>query len=136
MARLEPQAARRAQALDRQTDADARRVPRLLDEFRARSKADLDALNELTRLLPPPIWTSQVEIKRDTVTYQRRSRAGGGAAGRGRRFAALSQLGILHDRAQPERRDVPPPHAAGSAQVSVNATNEPSCCSARRCWSC
>ena len=65
VARLEPRAAR-AQALDRRTDA-LRVRSRLLDEFRARPKADLDALHELTRLLPPPVWTSQVEMNRETI---------------------------------------------------------------------
>jgi Tfp pilus assembly protein PilN len=65
VARLEPQAAR-AQALDKRTEA-LRNRSRLLDEFRARPKSDLDALHELTRLLPPPVWTSQVEMNRETV---------------------------------------------------------------------
>ena len=30
-------------------------------------QADLDVLNELTRLLPPPVWTSAVEIYPDSV---------------------------------------------------------------------
>ena len=67
LARLEP-AARRAQVLDRSIDATRART-RLLDDFRARSKADLDALNELTRLLPPPTWTNQVELSRETATF-------------------------------------------------------------------
>ena len=40
----------------------------MLDEFRGRSKADLEALNELTRLLAPPIWTNQVDLTRDSAT--------------------------------------------------------------------
>ncbi|MDQ6708035.1 MAG: PilN domain-containing protein, partial [Acidobacteriota bacterium] len=39
----------------------------LLDEFRKRSQADLDTLTELTRLLPPPIWTTMIEVNRDSV---------------------------------------------------------------------
>lgn len=65
LAKLEPQAVR-AQSLDKQTDA-LRARSRLLEEFRARPKADLEALNELTRLLPPPVWTSQVDMNRETV---------------------------------------------------------------------
>lgn len=60
LARLEPAAARGAQ-LDRDLDA-ARARTRLLDEFRRRSKADLDVLQELTKLLAPPIWLSSLEI--------------------------------------------------------------------------
>ena len=40
---------------------------RLLDEFHARTRRDLDALNELTRLLPPPIWTSGIDLTRETA---------------------------------------------------------------------
>jgi Tfp pilus assembly protein PilN len=65
IAQLEPQAAR-AQSLDRRIDL-LRVRSRLLDEFRARPKSDLDALNELTRLLPPPVWTNQMEINRDAA---------------------------------------------------------------------
>jgi hypothetical protein len=39
----------------------------LLDDFRRRSKADLDALNELTRLLTPPTWLTGVDIRRNGV---------------------------------------------------------------------
>lgn len=66
VAHLEPQA-NRAQALDRRIDS-VRARSRLLDDFRERSKADLDALHELTRLLPAPVWTSQVELNRESAT--------------------------------------------------------------------
>jgi len=65
IARLEPQA-RRAAALDRQIER-ARSRARLLDDFRARTKSDLEALNELTRLLPPPVWTNMIELSRDAA---------------------------------------------------------------------
>ena len=41
---------------------------RLLDEFRGRSKYDLDTLNELTKLLAPPIWTQGIDMTRDAAT--------------------------------------------------------------------
>jgi Tfp pilus assembly protein PilN len=63
IARLEPQA-RRAAALDRQMDR-ARARARLLDEFRTQTRSDLEALNELTRRLPPPVWTNSIELSRD-----------------------------------------------------------------------
>jgi len=66
IAALEPQA-RKAAALDRQIDT-ARDRSRMLDEFRGRTRADLDSLNELTRLLPPPIWSNNIELTRDAVT--------------------------------------------------------------------
>jgi Tfp pilus assembly protein PilN len=62
---LEP-AALRAQTLDKNI-ATARARTALLDELRKRPQADLDILNELTRLLPPPAWTSSVEIYPDSV---------------------------------------------------------------------
>ena len=40
----------------------------LLDEFRGRSKYDLDTLNELTKLLAPPIWTTHIDMGREAVT--------------------------------------------------------------------
>ena len=63
---LEPQA-RRSAVLDREIQKRRART-RLLDDFRSRTKADLDTLNELTRLLPPPIWTNSVELTRDAVS--------------------------------------------------------------------
>lgn len=66
IARLQPYAAR-VQAIDKRIQQERARTM-LLDEFRKRSQADLDTLNELTRLLPPPIWTNMIEIYRDSVT--------------------------------------------------------------------
>jgi hypothetical protein len=63
--RLEP-AALRVQNLDKQIAATRARIT-ALDDFRQRSQSDLDVLNELTRLLPPPVWTSVIEIYPDSV---------------------------------------------------------------------
>ena len=65
-AKLQPQVKRIA-TLDKSLE-QARARARLLDEFRGRSKYDLDTLNELTRLLAPPIWTNHTELNRDSVT--------------------------------------------------------------------
>jgi Tfp pilus assembly protein PilN len=65
IAKLEP-VALRSDSLDRQTDR-ARARARLLDEFHGRTRNDLDALNELTRLMPPPIWTSSIDLTRDAA---------------------------------------------------------------------
>ena len=65
IARLEPQA-RRAQALDRDIDNAVARA-RLLDQFRSQTRADLDTLNELTKLLAPPVWTSSINLTHDSV---------------------------------------------------------------------
>ena len=64
-ARLQPQVKRIA-TLDKSLELARARV-RLLDEFRGRSKYDLDTLNELTKLLAPPIWTNHTELTRDAV---------------------------------------------------------------------
>jgi hypothetical protein len=65
IAKLEPRAMRAA-ALDREFDRIRARV-RLLDQYRSQTRNDLDALNEITRLLAPPIWTSNVDLRRDAV---------------------------------------------------------------------
>jgi Tfp pilus assembly protein PilN len=63
IAQIRPQAARAA-ALDHQIDT-MRACARLLNEFRSRTRADLDAINELSRLLPPPAWANTIELSRD-----------------------------------------------------------------------
>lgn len=65
-AKLQPQA-KRISTLDKSLE-QARARTRLLDEFRGRSKYDLDTLNELTKLLAPPIWTNHTELNRDSIT--------------------------------------------------------------------
>ena len=62
---LEPSVLR-AQRLQKTIETDRQRIA-ALDQFRARPQADLEVLNELTRLLPPPVWTSAVEIYPDSV---------------------------------------------------------------------
>jgi hypothetical protein len=63
IARLEPIAAR-ATAIDRQI-GKARAQTQMLDRFRAQTRLDLDALNELTQLIAPPAWTSVIDLSRD-----------------------------------------------------------------------
>ena len=64
--RLEP-VATRAQNLERMIGAARTRTGALAD-FRARTQADLDVLNELTHTLQPPVWTNQIDILADSVT--------------------------------------------------------------------
>jgi len=66
IAKLEPRAAKAAGA-EQATEATRARV-QLLDDFRSRTQADLDLLQELTKLLPPPGWLSALEITRDSVS--------------------------------------------------------------------
>jgi len=65
IAQLEPQA-RRAADLDKRT-ADLRARARLLEQFRGQTRADLDALNELTKLLEPPVWTRSIDLTQDSA---------------------------------------------------------------------
>ena len=63
--KLEPYA-RRSETIDLAAAA-ARNRTHLLDEVRRRTKTDIDALNELTNLLPPPAWLSSLELTRTGV---------------------------------------------------------------------
>lgn len=65
IAKIQPQAERAAR-LDREFDHLESQV-RQLDKYRGQTHADLDALNEVTRLLAPPIWTSSLDLTRDSV---------------------------------------------------------------------
>jgi hypothetical protein len=56
----------RAAALDKRI-AQERDQIQLLDQFRGRAQADFEILNELTRIVQPPAWTSSVEIYPDYV---------------------------------------------------------------------
>jgi hypothetical protein len=66
IAKIEPQA-KRAAALEAEFLRGQNRV-RLLDEFRGRTKADLDTLNGLTALLPPTTWASMIDLTPDAAT--------------------------------------------------------------------
>ena len=66
IARLEPKAKQAATLNAQLTHAENR--ARLLDEFRGRTKADLDSLNELTTLLAPPTWTSMIDLTPGAAT--------------------------------------------------------------------
>ncbi len=57
----------RAAALDRETAAVRARTL-LLDDFHRQTKADLDILAEMTRLLPNSVWLNQFDVTRGQVT--------------------------------------------------------------------
>jgi hypothetical protein len=63
IARIEPQA-QRARNLEREIDR-SRAQALLLDRFRAQTRLDLDALNELTHLIEPPSWASVINLNRE-----------------------------------------------------------------------
>jgi hypothetical protein len=64
--RVEP-GANRAAALDRQIEETRKRTQQL-DELRRRPKADMDALQEMTRVIPPSTWLSLMELTAKQVT--------------------------------------------------------------------
>jgi hypothetical protein len=64
--KLEPQA-RKAVDLDHQI-AIARNRAQTLDTFRARTREDLEATSEITKLLTPPTWLTSLQLSRDSVT--------------------------------------------------------------------
>jgi len=66
ISKVQPRAMR-AELVDKRT-ADHRARIKLLDDYRKRGQGFVDVMAELTRLLPPPIWTQSVEINQDTVT--------------------------------------------------------------------
>ena len=59
--------AMRADALDKRAEEHRRRI-KLLDLYRRRTQGDIDVLAELSKLLPPPVWTQSIDINEDTVT--------------------------------------------------------------------
>jgi hypothetical protein len=63
--RLDP-VARKPMQMDRAIETSRERTV-LLDRFRKRTRDDLDALAELTRILEPPAYAAGLEINRDTV---------------------------------------------------------------------
>jgi Tfp pilus assembly protein PilN len=63
--RLEPPA-NKAGTLRQATESARRRIL-LLDSFRQRTRADLEALDALSKLIEPPAWLQSLEMDRDTV---------------------------------------------------------------------
>jgi Tfp pilus assembly protein PilN len=45
----------------------ARQRTQLLDDYRRRAKYDLDALAEITKLIPPPAWVGSLDMDRQTI---------------------------------------------------------------------
>ncbi|MBI3210449.1 MAG: hypothetical protein HYZ37_16315 [Candidatus Solibacter usitatus] len=62
---LEPKA-RQLAALDRKLEQSRARM-HLLDRFQNRTKQDLDALREATRVIAPPAWLNTLELGRATL---------------------------------------------------------------------
>lgn len=63
--RLEPRA-RLLSQLEQRTTATRARID-LLDRFAVRTRTDLDALREATRLIPPPAWLNTLELTRTSL---------------------------------------------------------------------
>ena len=62
--RLDELLVRRGMAPSRQ---QARARAQVLDTFRQQTRKDLEALNELTRAMEPPAWTSNIALNRSEV---------------------------------------------------------------------
>ena len=62
-----------AAILDKRTEDHRARI-KFIDDYRKRDQGFIDVMLELTRLLPPPIWTQSVDITLDTVNDLRRGR--------------------------------------------------------------
>lgn len=65
IAKVQP-IAKRAEAIDRRSDATRRRIQQL-DDFRRHAKSDMDVLQEMTHILPPNAWLNMFEIGRTQV---------------------------------------------------------------------
>lgn len=112
IARVTP-AANRSAALDRQIETARRRIL-LLDEIRGRSKADLDVLGEVTRLLPPPDWANLLEITRAQVTI----------AGEAPQAAPLLQVLDASPLLEGSEFASPPARMAGGEVFRIRARRE------------
>lgn len=62
---LEPRAKRVSQYDQRTLQSQNRIV--LMDRFQSRTRQDLDALREATKLIPPPAWLNTLELTRSTL---------------------------------------------------------------------
>jgi Tfp pilus assembly protein PilN len=63
--RLEPRA-QLARSLEKRATANRAKIE-ALDDIRRRPQADLEVLNELTRILPAQVWVNSIEIHPDSV---------------------------------------------------------------------
>ncbi len=66
IAKITPQAVAAAK-LDKDIQTTRKRTE-LLDLVKGRTKADIDILREMTKILPPPIWLNTLEVNRTQVT--------------------------------------------------------------------
>jgi type IV pilus assembly protein PilN len=64
--KVQPNASR-ADAIERRTGEHRSRVA-LLDQYRQRTQGDIEVLAELSRIIPPSVWTTNIDIAPDSVT--------------------------------------------------------------------
>jgi Tfp pilus assembly protein PilN len=103
----------RAAALQRNAER-ARARTQWLDQYRAQTRQDLDLLNDLTRMIEPPAWTSSVGITRDSVRLQ------GEAPQAAALWKILDSSGLFKN----SRLDSNQPAGAGGESFSISATRE------------
>jgi Tfp pilus assembly protein PilN len=65
--RFEPKA-RQSSSIEKSI-AIARARTQLLDDYHRRAKHDLDALSEVTKLIPPPGWVSSLDMDRTSIQF-------------------------------------------------------------------
>lgn len=65
--RFEPQA-RKVESLDKAI-TETRARTQLLDDYKRRPKHDMDALTEVTKLIPPPGWVTSFEMDRQLIQF-------------------------------------------------------------------
>lgn len=112
IAKVEPRAARAA-ALDREIETSRRRTV-LLDEFRGHSKADMDVLEEMTRILAPPTWVNSLEINRTQVVV----------AGETDQAAPLIKVIDASPLFQASEFNMPPMHIQNGELFRIRTTRE------------
>jgi Tfp pilus assembly protein PilN len=67
ISRFEPKA-RQAASIDKDI-ATARARAQMIDDYHRRAKHDLDALLEVTKLIPPPGWVANLDMDRTSIQF-------------------------------------------------------------------
>ncbi|HTS76135.1 MAG TPA: PilN domain-containing protein [Bryobacteraceae bacterium] len=111
IAKVEPQA-RRAAQLDQQIEA-ARQRSVALDDFRRRSKSDMDAIEEMTHILPVQVWLNLLDLSRAQVYIA-------GEADQAAPLLKLIDASPLFERSE---FAIPPMRAAGGGENFRIRTN-------------
>jgi len=102
-----------AAALQREAE-HARARTQWLDRYRAQTRQDLDLLNDLTKTIAPPAWTSAIGITPDSVRLQ------GEAPQAAALWKILDSSGLFKN----SKLDSNQPAGGGGESFSISATRE------------